>query len=867
MSGSRRIPPHAVDRPALRRQLDAGIDSPLSLVVAPAGAGKTVLLSQWAHSRSDVAVAWFDITAADDSPGAFASRLVAGISAVVRGLHAPTAPLEASEGRLGDPFLEDLAASLGDVHERLVLVFDDLDRLSGTSVLTDLWRLVDMLPPNVHAVFSSRVDLQLGWSRHRLEHGLVEIRQRELAFDDCTTAQVIEHIAGKPVTEHAVAAVTARTEGWAVGVQLTALSLRFAEDPDRVVDELTGTDRLVVDYLSEEVLDALETTRSTALMRLSVVDEVSAGLVEALADVDGATFLANLERDSMFIVAVPERPGWFRFHRLFRDLLLYRLRAADPRAEAHLLEIAADWHLDQGDLEIAVDYLLRARRWERAIERVLLSGREVFEQSRTATVARWLGRVPAEVRATHIDAELLRAIAEGMSGRGLVAVDAMQALLAGGDLSIGQRQIALAYLAASVQFHPHAEPFARAAVEALALLDAHPDADVPDLLGLTSKPFLVFLARGSLGRAHLFLGDLVGARRHLAMAAALPGFAYTPYRVHLLGSLALVEAIDGRLGAATAHSDEALETARSAGLLAHPAPADAYLARAIVAVQRGEPDVGALALAEGIVRSAANQRTQLMWIGHAIRMLIDPDDDQLATAEPPGPPPALVRQWLATIALRQARLRGVVAGSVHAPPVAPTTAWSSVAFEEIAALLTDGQTAAANARIRRLAFEPDAEAPLPAVELAIVTGWTQAQDGRRAQARDQFEKALALAAPEWLAHPFLRAGPAVVDLVEELTGGRSEFARFVIARARAAGARPQRKLLEELTPRELELLAFLPSRLTIADIAARCFVSTNTVKTHLGHIYRKLGVSGRDAAIEHAVELGLLDAREIARVG
>ena len=103
--------------------------------------------------------------------------------------------------------------------------------------------------------------------------------------------------------------------------------------------------------------------------------------------------------------------------------------------------------------------------------------------------------------------------------------------------------------------------------------------------------------------------------------------------------------------------------------------------------------------------------------------------------------------------------------------------------------------------------------------------------------------------------------------MEELTGGRSEFARFVIARARAAGARPQRKLLEELTPRELELLAFLPSRLTIADIAARCFVSTNTVKTHLGHIYRKLGVSGRDAAIEHAVELGLLDAREIARVG
>ena len=866
MSGSRRIPSHAVDRPALRRQLDAGIEAPLSLVVAPAGAGKTVLLSQWAHSHPDIAVAWFDITAADDSPGAFAARLVDGIRSVVPALHPPGAPLEASEGRLGDAFLDDLAGSLGELDGRLVLVFDDLDRISGTSILTDLWRLVDLLPPNVHAVFSSRVDLQLGWSRHRLEHGLVEIRQRELAFDDSTTARVIEHIAGKPVSGHAVAAVTARTEGWAVGVQLTALSLRFADDPDRVVDELTGTDRLVVDYLSEEVLDALEPSRRAALTQLAVVEEVCAGLVEALADVRGAAFLADLERDSMFIVAVPERPGWFRFHRLFRDLLLYRLRADDPGAEANLLEIAADWHLDEGDLEVAVDYLLRARKWERAIERVLLSGREVFEQSRTATVARWLERVPAEVRATHIDAELLRAIAEGMSGRGLVAVDALQALLAGAELTTGQRQVALAYLAASVQFHPHPEPFVRAAVDALALLDGHPDVEVPDLLGLTSKPFLAFLARGSLGRAHIFLGDLAGARRHLATAIALPGFAYTPYRVHLLGSLALVEAIDGRLGAATAHSDEALETARSAGLLSHPAPADAYLARAIVAVQRGEPDVGALALSEGIVRAAANQRTQLMWVGHAIRLLIDPEDDQLATVEPPGPPPVIVRQWLVAIGLRRARLNGT-ASNPAPPALPPVPGWSPVLFEEIAAQLADGQAAAAHARMRRLAFEPDPEEPLASVELAIVTGWMHALEGRRAQAREQFEKALALAAPEWLAYPFLRAGPGVVDLLEELTGGRTEFARFVIARAHAAGGKRHPRLVEELTPRELELLAFLPSRLTIADIAARCYVSTNTVKTHLGHIYRKLGVSGRDAAIQHAVDLGLLDAREIARVG
>lgn len=861
MTATRRIPPHAVDRPALRLQLDAGITAPLTLIVAPAGAGKTVLLSQWALARPDIPVAWFDISSADDAPVAFAERLVGGIAAVVPGFHVPAALVDASDDRLGEEFLEDLAANLADAGT-LVLVFDDLDRISGSSVLADLWRLVDLLPPGVHAVFASRVDLQLGWSRHRLEHGLVEIRQRELAFDDATTARVIEHIAGKAVTEQAAAAVTARTEGWAVGVQLTALSLRFSADPDRVVDTLAGTDRLVVDYLSEEVLDALEPERRDALIRLAVLDEACAELVEAVVDVDGAAFLAALERDSLFLVAVPGRPGWFRFHRLFRDLLLYRLRAADPKAEPCLFEAAADWHFAQHDVETAIEYLIRARRWERVLEWVLASGRDVFEQLRTTSVARWLRHVPREVRAANPNAELLLAIVEGMSGRGLIAVDSLQALLGSRGLTIGQRQVALTYLAACVQFHPRAELFVTAAEEALALLHAHPDAEPPDILGLTSRPLLMFMAQGSAGRAHIFLGDLVRARAELTAAIDLAGFAYTPFRVHALGSLALVEAIEGRLVSAADRADEALATARESALLAHPAPADAYIARAIVAVQRGEPEVGALSLTEGNVRAAANQRTQLMWLGQVATMLVDPVDEHVNASEPPGPPPPLARQALVAIAMRRARLRG----APSAPP-SSATSWSPVAFEEIAALLGDGHIAAARSRLAQLRFEPDPLAPVPTIEFELLHGWLCVQEGRRAPARDHLEAALSLAVTEWIVDPFIRAGPSIADMIEELIGTRTEFALVVVSRVRAAVAARERKLMDDLTPRELELLAFLPSRLTIADIAARCFVSTNTIKTHLGHIYRKLGVSGRDAAIERAVGLGLIDVREIARVG
>jgi LuxR family maltose regulon positive regulatory protein len=196
-----------------------------------------------------------------------------------------------------------------------------------------------------------------------------------------------------------------------------------------------------------------------------------------------------------------------------------------------------------------------------------------------------------------------------------------------------------------------------------------------------------------------------------------------------------------------------------------------------------------------------------------------------------------------------------------------TQTWNGVAFEEIAGLLTEGQLSAAHARLAQLRFDPDPLAPARTVEIELLLGWMGALEGRRAAARDHFHNAVAVAAPEGLVDPFVRIGSTVAELVDELIATRTEFSRFAVGRARAAAAAQDRKLVDDLTPRELELLAYLPSRLTIADIAARCFVSTNTIKTHLGHIYRKLGVSGRDAAIQRAVELGLIDAREIARVG
>lgn len=856
------IPLHAVDRPRLRAQLDAGLDSPLSLVVAPAGAGKTVLLSQWVHSHDDLAVGWVDITEADADPLVFSRHLIGVLTSVAPHLHAPVAPVDASGRRLGEALLEDLSAGLRSAG-RMVVVLDDLDRLSGSAVLTDLWRLVDQLPANVHVIFASRVDLKLGWSRHRLQHSLVEIRQRDLAFDQATTAQMLEKITGRPVSEKTAELVRAKTEGWAVGVQLTALSLRFSVDPDRSVSALTETDRLVADYLSEEVLDAQDPPQRSAIMRIAAVEEFCAPLVDAILGTEGAQVIADLEKNSMFILPLTGRPGWYRFHRLFRDLLLLRLRARGPDVEREVLRAAARWSEQQGLVDDAIHYHLRARSWDAATDRILALGREVYEDFHVAKVVGWLEAVPADERARRPEAELLLAVARGMSGQGTAAVDALRSLLAERQLSAGERLVAVTYLSACVQLAPPPEFFAQAAERALLALAQEPaDIPLPSLLGVTSRPLLNLVARASHGRALLLLGDLDGARDELRLALEGEGVAYRPYRLHALGSLALTEALSERMWAAEELADSALSLAKEFRLLGHPATADAFLARAVASLRRGEGDAGALALTEGRVRAASNQRTQLLWIAHLVSAMLGVEDPTLQAPGIPGPPPPFVRQALIALAHRRARL-----GGSPSRPTWKATTWSMIAFEEIAGLLTMGDAAAAVRRLEQF-DTPDEASPMIAVERDLLRGWAHALEGQTSSARSRLQAAVALAASERIVFPFVAAGPQIARLLETLPGPGDEFRRLAVRAARASGAVPaEQRLVEQLTHRERELLAFLPTRMTFADIAAHSYVSVNTVKTHVGHIYRKLGVTGRDEAIERAADLGLIQVGEIGRIG
>lgn len=855
----RTVPPHAVDRPDLSARLDRGLEGPLTLVVAPAGSGKSVMLAQWVARLDDVKVAWVDLTAADDDPVHFVRRLATELAALDPAFTELADSARSAAVALGGPFVEAIAGCFASTDAEIVVVFDDLHRLGNRAVVADLWRLVDLLPANAHLVFSSRVDLALGLSRHRLHHALVELRQADLAFDPEDATAVLERITRRPIDPETASAVVERTEGWAAGIQLSGLGLRFRPDQKQFMEALADSDRLAIDYLSEEVLDAQSPERRQALLALSVLEEFTPAIAEAVAGVaDGATFLGELERESMFVLPVGD--GIYRFHHLFRDLLRLRLRASDPGAESSLLWTAAQWYLSRGDAAAAIEAFLGGGHWNAALDLILTRGREVYEKGATATVARWLGRLPDDERRANPAADVLYAVLEGMSGRAGLAEPIVRELLADPDLDPGLRLVAQTNLAAAVQFLPHPAVYLEAGRVALDLLEGADDVVIPNILRLSTPPNLRSLARSSVARALFLLGDTGAARRRQREALASADMVYGPYRVHALGSLAMMDAWEGYLRRATDLADEALELAGQLELLGHPAPADAYLARALVAIQRGEAEVGAFALHEGYVRASANNRVQLMWIAHAIARLVDPrGTDQAATA-PSTPAPPLVRDALESLSRRIQREAG--------RPTAPAggVVWSRSVYEDIAGHLTAREVDAARVRLEKVVL-PDPLPPSIKIDVHLLGAWIDSLSGHPASARERVQTALVMAEREGLVKPFTRAGSAVVRLVRELPGPVDGFRRRVLDRADALRPRVSQELTEPLTARELELLAYLPSRLTNAELAELCFVSLNTVKTHMAHIYRKLDANGRDAAITRARELGLLAPAEIARVG
>jgi ATP/maltotriose-dependent transcriptional regulator MalT len=385
------LQPGIVTRSRLLARLDESVVKPLSVVVAPAGWGKTSLLAEWAFRAGEhTPVAWLTLDETDDEPNSFWTHVTAALRTiapeigdrVLAALRVPGIdPLEVALPTL----LNDLAAS----QTQQVLILDDYHVLTDVRIHEGLEFFLSYLPPAQRLVIAARFDPPLPLARMRARGQLTEIRATDLRFSSAEAGSLVSSVGQVKIGAPALDALVARTEGWAVGLKLVALAIRDAPDPDALAAEVRGDDRHIIDFLTSEVLDRLSPERRDFLVRTSVLDNLCGSLCDAVLRREGsAAVLEALERADLFVVPLDPQRMWYRYHRLFRDVLRRELDSATPHEVADLFRRAADWYLNAGEIGEAVR-LLTAAGDRREAGRLLLSAEDtLLDQGEAATYVR-----------------------------------------------------------------------------------------------------------------------------------------------------------------------------------------------------------------------------------------------------------------------------------------------------------------------------------------------------------------------------------------------------------------------------------------------------------------------------------------------
>jgi LuxR family transcriptional regulator, maltose regulon positive regulatory protein len=858
-----------VSRPRLVGRLAAR--ARVIVVSAPAGSGKTVLLRSWI-GQAGVAgrAAWVPAGRGERGSQRFWLAVLAALrqtgpgSALVR-------ELTAAPDLDGWVITERLLTDLAPLDDRVWLVIDDAHEL-GPEALRQLELLILRAPPGLRLVLAARHDVRLGLHRLRLEGELAEIREPDLRF---TVAEAAELFAAAGVQLPEVAPLVERTEGWAAGLRLAALSLAGHPDPGRLAAEFSGTERTVADYLLAEVLDRQPEQVRRLLLRTSILDRVNGELAGLLTgDGGGERVLQDLEAANAFTVSLDPGRSWFRYHHLFADLLQLELRRTEPDQVAALHRAAARWLAGHGYPVEAVRHAQAAQDWPLAGR--LLAGHwpGLYLDGQAAVIHELLAGFPAGQLAA--DAELAAVAAGDELARGsLEAAGRYLARAERGSASVPEgRQGQAQLLAGMVRLLLARQRGDRPAVaEQAQRLQAAADAPEAAQPGLGED--LRALALISLGSAEFWAARLEEAQRHLEQGVALARRIGRPF-LEFTGLAYTASELFRSAALAAEHSRQAAELAEQHGWTDEPAAVVASLnvARLLVRQGRLEEAEPWIQRAERTVRAEAEPAVGLAI--HSQRGLLElargQDADALAAfqtadrlagrlAEPSlmvVPNRSFLVQTLVRLGETERAEQALTAlGGQDRDGGAMRTGLA------VLRLARDNPHAA----IAALAPVLDGSAPVPwpgwMAQALLLEAIARDAVGDEGAAGRALERALDLAEPDgalywFLLHPApgllerrARHGTAhaalIADILSLLAGRRSA--------PPPAGPPPP---LEALSGSEIRVLRYLPTNLTAPEIARELYVSRNTVKAHTRSLYTKLGTHTRAEAVARARALGLL---------
>ncbi len=391
--------PRVVLRPRLIERLDEGSHSRLTLICAPAGFGKSTLISEWLAGCRRPA-AWLSLDEGDSDPTRFLAYLVAALRTVAADIG------EGVLGMLGSPqppptesVLTILLNEIATVPDDFVLVLDDYHAINARSVDDALAFLLEHLPPQVHLVIATREDPNLPLARLRGRGQLSELRAADLRFTPSEAAEFLNQVMGLDLSAEDIAALETRTEGWIAGLQLAALSMRGREDVPGFIRAFAGDNRYIVDYLVEEVLQRQPERVRSFLLQTSILDRLSGPLCDAVTgQEDGRGMLEALERGNFFVVPLDDKRHWYRYHHLFADVLFAHLMAEQPAQIPTLHRRASEWYEHNGSAADAIRHALAAEDFERAAGLVELAVPAMRRSRQEATLLGWLKALPDEFR-------------------------------------------------------------------------------------------------------------------------------------------------------------------------------------------------------------------------------------------------------------------------------------------------------------------------------------------------------------------------------------------------------------------------------------------------------------------------------------
>jgi LuxR family maltose regulon positive regulatory protein len=848
--------PNYIQRSHLIEQLNEGLYRKLSLISAPAGFGKTTLVSEWAASCRRP-TAWLSLDEGDNDLSRFLTYLISALQTISANvgeglLNVLQSPQPPSTESILTTLINEITTAL----DSCILVLDDYHVIESKAVDNALTFLLEYAPSEMHIVVTTREDPLFNLSRYRVRDELTELRANDLRFNPVEATDFLNRVMGLNLTEEDISILETRTEGWIAGLQLAALSMQ-GQDSSSFIQSFSGSHFYVIDYLIEEVLNQQSESVQSFLLRTSILDRLCGALCEAVLldrSASGQETLEYLERANMFLIPLDNERRWYRYHHLFVEFLRQRLQHQDPENIAQYQIRASEWHEKYG-LEIdAFQYAVAANDIERADRLVEGDGIPMHFRGAGTDVLNWLTSLPEAELDARPSLWVIYASTLLFVGQHTAVEQKLQAAeVALQDARSNDKAKDLVGRIASMRatlavIQNDVETIIAEALRAQENL--HPD----NLIYRISATF-------ALGTAYMFQGNKTAASQ--AFAEIISNGENSIYAIAATINLGQIQETNNQLNLAAKTYESGLHLA---GDPPPPITCEGFLGLARIHYEWNDLDT-----AEQYGQQCFQMTQQMENVDSFASYGVFLSRLMLARGDVPSAVTVLeeaeefVHQnnfefRMPNVATAQVLtlLRG---GDLEkAAQLAET---HDLPLSKARVHLAEGNSSGALALLEKLRQQakdlPDEQLKVMVLQAVAY----QAQD-ELVKALQVLQDALKLAEPNGFVRIFVDEGPAMGQLLSEATaqGIKVDYVSKILAAFETKKQRPDlppnQGLVEPLSKRELEILALIATGLKNKEIAEQLFISLNTVLYHIKNIYNKLGVKKRTLAIIKARDLNLL---------